>query len=76
MLGAIQSDSTGPGKRLAEGRNITSPSGRGREGGGGGGEKREKGQRGLETGQRGRGVGVQVGVKLVWAHVNNMHLKT
>lgn len=39
MLGAIQSDSTGPGRRLAEGRNATLPSGKG---GGGGGEGLER----------------------------------
>lgn len=32
MLGTIQSDSTGPGRQPTEGRNATSPSGKGREG--------------------------------------------
>lgn len=73
MLGAIQSDSTGPGRGPAEGRNTTSPSGKGREGGGEG----EKGE-GLEgcgsRGKRGKGVGVQVGVKLVWIHMNKIQI--
>lgn len=52
MLGAIQSDSTGPG-RPAEGRNATSPSGKGRTGGGEGGRRRVTGLRGLDAGIRG-----------------------
>lgn len=53
MLGAIQSDSAGPGRGPAEGRNTTSPSGKGRGGGGGG--RVVRGYRGLEAGGKGGG---------------------
>lgn len=41
MLGAIQSDSTEKGRGPGEGRNTTSPSGRGREGGRGRGGRKK-----------------------------------
>lgn len=70
MLAAIQSDSTGSGRGPAEGRNTTSPSGKGRKGGGG--ERRVWGWRGFGGG-KGVARGTS-GVYLVWVNIDKMQI--